>query len=237
MATQLPCKKNDAGGYTFYISLVSQANTKTFQANPTLAAGDFKIAVDDAAPGNMGTLPVVDADFTKRVKVVLSQAETNGDNITIIGSDAAGAEWCDITINIQTAARQLDDHAFPTTSGRSIDVTATGAVGIDWANVEAPTTVLDLSGTSIASVNGAVASVTGAVGSVTGAVGSVSGAVGSVTGAVGSVTGLTASDVGAIKTQTDKLTFTVANQVDANIQYVNDVLVTGTGAVGNEWGP
>lgn len=45
---------------------------------------------------------------------------------------------------------------------------------------------------------------------------SVTGAVGSVTGAVGSVTGLTASDVGAIKTQTDKFVFTVANKVDAN---------------------
>ena len=41
----------------------------------------------------------------------------------------------------------------------------------------------------------------------------------------------------AIKTTTDKFVFTVANQVDANIQYVNDVQVTGTGASGNEWGP
>lgn len=41
----------------------------------------------------------------------------------------------------------------------------------------------------------------------------------------------------SIKTQTDKLTFTVANQVDANIQSVNDVTVTGTGAAGSEWGP
>ena len=45
------------------------------------------------------------------------------------------------------------------------------------------------------------------------------------------------TEIAAIKTQTDKLTFTVANQIDANIQYVNDVLVTGTGAAGNEWGP
>ena len=34
-----------------------------------------------------------------------------------------------------------------------------------------------------------------------------------------------------------KLTFTVANQVDANIQSVNDVAVSGTGAAGDEWGP
>lgn len=67
--------------------------------------------------------------------------------------------------------------------------------------------------------------------------GTLSGAVGSVTGAVGSVTGMTASDVGAIKTTTDKFIFTVANQVDANVQYVNDILVTGNGQPGTEWGP
>jgi hypothetical protein len=60
---------------------------------------------------------------------------------------------------------------------------------------------------------------------------------GNLSGSVGSVTGLTASDVGAIKLQTDKMVFTVANQIDANIQYVNDVAVTGNGQVGTEWGP
>ena len=108
MASYVPCKKNDANGCIFYVSLVSQADTKLFKASPTLAAGDVLIAIDDAAPGNLGTLPVFDADFTDRVKVTLSQAETNGDNITIILSDAAGAEWCDLTINIPTAALTFD---------------------------------------------------------------------------------------------------------------------------------
>ena len=45
------------------------------------------------------------------------------------------------------------------------------------------------------------------------------------------------TEITAIKDKTDMLTFTVANQVDVNIQYVNDVAVTGTGAAGNEWGP
>lgn len=43
--------------------------------------------------------------------------------------------------------------------------------------------------------------------------------------------------IDAIKAKTDSLTFTVAGQVDSNIQYVNDVAVTGTGASGDEWGP
>lgn len=109
----VPCKKNDASGFTFYVSLIPQSGGETFQANPTLAGGDVKIAIDDAAPANLATLPVVDADFTKRVKVVLSQAETNGDNLTIIFSDAAGDEWCDLLVNIQTSEKQIDDLAEP----------------------------------------------------------------------------------------------------------------------------
>ncbi len=37
----------------------------------------------------------------------------------------------------------------PTTAGNTLDVTATGGAGIDWSNVEAPTTTLNLSGTTI----------------------------------------------------------------------------------------
>lgn len=43
--------------------------------------------------------------------------------------------------------------------------------------------------------------------------------------------------VDAIKVKTDSLTFTVAGQVDSNIQYVNDVQVQGNGQDGTEWGP
>lgn len=38
----------------------------------------------------------------------------------------------------------------PTVAARTLDVTATGEAGVDWANVGAPTTALDLSGTTIA---------------------------------------------------------------------------------------
>lgn len=43
--------------------------------------------------------------------------------------------------------------------------------------------------------------------------------------------------VDAIKAKTDSLTYTVAGVLDANIQYVNDVEVTGDGETGTEWGP
>ena len=100
-------KKNTQ--FIFYISLVSQTDTKIMQVNPTLAAADFNVATDDGAPGALGTTPVIDADFTRRVKVTLAAGEMNGDNVTFIASDAAGSEWCDLTINLQTTANQIDD--------------------------------------------------------------------------------------------------------------------------------
>lgn len=87
--------------YVFYVSLVSQANGHIYQSNPTLASGDVKVAKADGAPANITTLPVVDADFTKRVKVSLSATEMESDgNVTVIFSDQSGAEWDDLTIDI-----------------------------------------------------------------------------------------------------------------------------------------
>ena len=54
--------------------------------------------------------------------------------------------------------------------------------------------------------------------------------------ATNSDTGLVAN-AAAIRNKTDSLTFTVTGQVDSNVQYVNDVQVSGTGASGDEWGP
>jgi hypothetical protein len=76
----------------------------------------------------------------------------------------------------------------PTVADRTLDVSAGGEAGIDWANIGSPTTAVNLSATNI-DTDQVVASVTGAVGSVTGAVGSVTGNVGgNVAGSVASVT-------------------------------------------------
>jgi len=106
MASNVPPQKNTA--YTFYWGLVSRGDTTVFQASPTLAAGDVKVAIDDAAPANIATLPVVDADFTKRIKVDLSAAEMNGDKISVLFSDVAGAEWCDVFIDMSTVVSPWD---------------------------------------------------------------------------------------------------------------------------------
>lgn len=107
MASQVPPIKGAA--YSFSAFVVSQANTKIFQVNPTLAAGDIKIVIDGGAPANIATLPTVDADFTKRIPVVLSTSEMNGDVIDILLSDAAGDEWCDVSYQIHTSSVLNDD--------------------------------------------------------------------------------------------------------------------------------
>src|SRR3990167_7767363 len=92
----------------------------------------------------------------------------------------------------------------PTVAGRTLDVSAGGEGGLDWANVGSPTTVVGLSGTSVKTATDVETDtveigVAGAgltninlpnqtidiVGNITG---NLSGSVGSVTGAVGSVT-------------------------------------------------
>ena len=55
----------------------------------------------------------------------------------------------------------------PTVAGRTLDVSAAGEAGMDWANIGSPTSAQNLSATNI-DTDQAVASVSGAVGSVTG---------------------------------------------------------------------
>lgn len=82
----------------------------------------------------------------------------------------------------------------PTVAGRTLDVSAGGEAGLDWANIGSPTTTQNLSATNI-DVDQVVASVSGAVGSVTGAVGSVTGDVGgNVTGTIGGLTAAALKD-------------------------------------------
>ena len=109
MTTYYPPKINTE--YIFYVALVDSANRPDFKANPTLAEGDFKASTDGGAFANLTTTPDVDPDAGIAVKITLDTGEMNGANVKVACIDAAGAEWDDLFINIQTAANQLDDVA------------------------------------------------------------------------------------------------------------------------------
>lgn len=237
MVSYVTPKKNTE--YIFYIGLPSQGTAGTFQSNPTIAAGDFKVSTDGGAEANPATLPAVTPAGSTSVKVTLSASEMNGDNITLTARDAAGSEWFDVKLNIPTSARQIDDLAWPTTTGRSIDVTAGGEVGIDWANIGSPTTTVNFSGTTIktatdvetdtSEIGVAGAGLTNInlpnqtmdiVGNITG---NLSGSVGSVTGNVG---GAVLGDIGGS-------VFGTVNIGSSSVNLIWDDLTSGMTAAGS----
>jgi len=98
------------------------------------------------------------------------------------------------------------------TIGNTLDVTATGAAGIDWGNIENKTTANDLSGTDIQLCD-TVTTLTGhtaQTGDSYARLGAPAGA--SVSADIATID----TNVDGVKTKTDSLTFTVANQVDSN---------------------
>lgn len=126
-----------------------------------------------------------------------------GDNYVRIGAPAGASVSADI------AAVKTDTAAIKT---RTDSLTFTGAGKVDasvrdWIGGTIP--AVNVTGVPIVDLKYTLGTISPAT------AGSVR--ADAVTGAVGSVTGLTASDVGAIKTQTDKLAFSVANQIDANV--------------------
>ena len=134
----------------------------------------------------------------------------------------AGSFTYDQTTDSLEALRDRGDAAW---------ITATGFSTHSAADVWAAATRTLTAGTNIQLPSNGLANVTAWTVAITGNItGNLSGSVGSVTGAVGSVTGFTAANVATIMAKTDSLTFTVAGQVDANIQSVNDVTVVGNGS-------
>lgn len=89
-----------------------------------------------------GTIPAVNVTGVPKVDV-LDWLGTTVSTPTVAGVPNVNAKtWNDLT----TVALPL----IPTTAGRTLDVSATGEAGIDWANVGSPTTTLALTGTTIA---------------------------------------------------------------------------------------
>lgn len=138
-----------AVAFSFDIGLVDQSTRPTFKANPTLAAGDFKVAKDGGALTNLTDLPTVTPASGKVVNITLTSTEMNADRVTIVAADAAGAEWDDVFISINTSAVTVDDLVRSTTPANTLDVSAAGNAGIDWNNIASPTTTVDLSGTTV----------------------------------------------------------------------------------------
>lgn len=107
MTTTFTPIKYATAGQIIYCSVISQS-TGEFQAAPTIAAGDFQRSINGGAFANMDNIPVVTPAAGKVIAITLSVAETTCDRLTIIGSDAAGAEWDDVFICVPITPNPLE---------------------------------------------------------------------------------------------------------------------------------
>lgn len=89
--------------FVFYVGLADQSDPRLLKSNPTLASGDVKVSKDGGASANLNTLPSSPNSDTD-VKVTVSASEMDADNVAITFRDAAGAEWCDLKVNIQPSS-------------------------------------------------------------------------------------------------------------------------------------
>lgn len=96
-----PPKKGE--DFKIRVSLGDMANPGSFKANPTIAAGDFKVDKDGAGLTNLTTLPTVSPAGSVCVLIELSATEMNADVVTIVGIDqTATKEWADFAVSIPT---------------------------------------------------------------------------------------------------------------------------------------
>lgn len=124
MTSYVTPKKNAA--FILYVGLPSYATLGRLKSGATIAAGDFQVSKDGGAFANLTNLPVATG---VGVQLSLTNTEMNADNVTIACVDQTSPpEWCDTIVNVQTSARQVDDLAYPATSGRSMVVDAAGLV-------------------------------------------------------------------------------------------------------------
>lgn len=159
-------------------------NVTQWQGSTTIASlGDMRAQINDALLGYEGLKSSVSGrylDISTGGEAGLDWANigsptniVNLSNTQLLQTNFLGNQaLTDIKSRIETVINAYEP-AKISVSGRLMDVSAAGNVGIDWNNIDNPTTPQSLSGTTISAVSGAVGSVTGNIGgNVTGSVGS-----------------------------------------------------------------
>jgi hypothetical protein len=240
---------NATGQVTPRSELLTGTATAGAASTITLAAGS---ATDNLYTGSILTIlsgtgagqSRIIAGYVGSTKVVTVDLAwiTNPDNTSVYVISSYGRAWSDVYAWNGTAVSAPNVAGIPKVDVTNILGTASagvaGYVAPDWSHVNAPTTALDLSGTTIKNVDNPIAAVTAVTtvtnltnaptagdftaamktslnaatpASVVGAVGSVTGAVGSVAGNVGgNVVGSVGSVVAQVTPDTVLLTGTAS---------------------------
>lgn len=113
-----------------------KVDVNTIKTNPVVNGGTITFPTTATLASTTNITAATGVDITKILGTTIPTPTVAGiPNVNV-------KTWNDLT----TVALPL----IPTTAGRTLDVTATGEAGVDWANIGAPTTTVNLSGTTIA---------------------------------------------------------------------------------------
>jgi hypothetical protein len=97
-----PTKNKD---FVFRLSLKDMNALGSFKANPTIAAGDFKIDKDGGGLTNLTNLPTVSPSGSVLVRVELTAEEMNADVVSLVAIDQTNPkEWADFVACIPTTS-------------------------------------------------------------------------------------------------------------------------------------
>lgn len=124
-----PIRKNDAAGATLVFPIYDNDGdlvtaAATLDSERSIDQGTFADCTNEAAEI---------ATSSGMYSLALTQAEINGDEIAVITKTTTTDAKTAVNV-VYTSTRNIDDLAFPTVSGRSLDVAATGEAGIDLDN-------------------------------------------------------------------------------------------------------
>lgn len=146
---------------TIYFSMVKRGVVDLAQSGDwTPATGDTKVSINGGTLANTTNNPAAVAGTNGVLwSLALTTGELTGADIRVQIVDSATKAVEDQSLTIYTygnaSAKIVADYSvaalgavMPTTAGRTLDVSAGGEAGVDWANVGSPTTTLNLSGTS-----------------------------------------------------------------------------------------
>lgn len=133
MAKNIPYIYGEADSYV--LPLTPQGGGDTFQVNPTIADGDFKIWKPSTSTWeNLATTPTVISATGPSVLISWSAAEAAYEPFVIWGKDQAGAQWKSIHLYGRMTARGIDDLAQPGDEMDLVDApNSTAITAIDMA--------------------------------------------------------------------------------------------------------
>lgn len=152
------------------------------------------------------TTPVHDADGYYNCELDATDTNTIG---TLVLTVAASANALPVRHEFQIVEESVYDRMFASS--------AVGPLTAAEVNAEADTAISD------AGLVAAIATVDGNVDAILVDTGT------DIPASLTTIAGYLDTEIAAIKAKTDQLTFTVSNQVDANVQSINDATVTGDG--------